>query len=168
MDYHLAQINVGRLIAPVDDPKIAEFVAGLAPINALADRAPGFVWRLQSDSQNATDIAYNDDPFMMVNMSVWQSIEACAISPTARTLLAFSATVPSGLSTWTNRVIACDGSLPGIDRRLPRGANGRTVSDTRERRRFRFGFQSSFRSRRMRVFSFLRRGVEERKNGWQR
>ncbi len=76
MNYHLAQINIGRLIAPLDDPKIAEFVAQLAPINALADDAPGFVWRLQSSSGNATDIAYNDDSFVIVNMSVWKSIEA--------------------------------------------------------------------------------------------
>ena len=76
MAYHLAQINVGHLIAPIDDPKIAEFVSQLDPINALADGAPGFVWRLQSTSGNATDIAYNDDPFMIVNMSVWESIEA--------------------------------------------------------------------------------------------
>ena len=75
MAYHLAQINIGRLIAPIDDPKIAEFVSQLDPINALADGAPGFVWRLQSTSGNATDIAYNDDPFMIVNMSVWESIE---------------------------------------------------------------------------------------------
>jgi hypothetical protein len=76
MNYHLAQINIGRLIAPLDDPKIAEFVAQLAPINAIADKAPGFVWRLQSESGNATDIAYNDDPSIMVNMSVWKSLEA--------------------------------------------------------------------------------------------
>jgi hypothetical protein len=75
MSYHLAQINIGRLIAPLDDPKIAEFVAQLEPINALADKAPGFVWRLQSESGNATDIAYNDDPFVIVNMSVWESVE---------------------------------------------------------------------------------------------
>ncbi len=75
MNYHLAQINIGRLIAPIDDPKIAEFVAQLAPINAIADKAPGFGWRLQSESGNATDIAYNDDPSIMVNMSVWESLE---------------------------------------------------------------------------------------------
>jgi hypothetical protein len=76
MIHHLAQINIGRLIAPIDDLKIAEFVAQLGPVNALADKAPGFVWRLQSESGNATDIAYNDDPFMIVNMSVWESLEA--------------------------------------------------------------------------------------------
>ena len=75
MTHHLAQINIARLIAPIDDPKIAEFVAQLEPINALADKAPGFVWRLQSESGNATDIAYFDDPFIIVNMSVWESIE---------------------------------------------------------------------------------------------
>ena len=76
MPYHLAQINIGRLIAPIDDPKIAGFVAQLEPINALADGSPGFVWRLKSDSGNATDIAYNDDPLVIVNMSVWESVEA--------------------------------------------------------------------------------------------
>jgi hypothetical protein len=75
MTHHLAQINIARLIAPINDPKIAEFVAQLEPINALADEAPGFVWRLKSESGNATDIAYNDDPFVIVNMSVWESIE---------------------------------------------------------------------------------------------
>jgi hypothetical protein len=76
MNYHLAQINIGRLIAPIDDPRIAEFVSQLEPINALADEAAGFVWRLQSASGNATDIAYNDDPSIMLNMSVWESLEA--------------------------------------------------------------------------------------------
>ena len=76
MDYHLAQINIGRLVAPLDDPRIAGFVAQLDPINALAEQSPGFVWRLKSDSGNATDIAYNDDPFVIVNMSVWESVDA--------------------------------------------------------------------------------------------
>jgi heme-degrading monooxygenase HmoA len=76
MAHHLAQINIGRLVAPVDDPKIAEFVAQLDSVNALAEASPGFVWRLQSDAGNATDIAYNDDPFVIVNMSIWESLEA--------------------------------------------------------------------------------------------
>ena len=76
MGYHLAQINIGRLVAPIDDPKIADFISQLGPINALADSAPGFVWRLQSDSGNATDVPFSDDPFVIVNMSVWESIEA--------------------------------------------------------------------------------------------
>ena len=76
MTHHLAQINIGRLVAPVDDPTIGEFVAQLESINALAEVAPGFVWRLQSSSGNATDVPYNDDPFVIVNMSVWESVDA--------------------------------------------------------------------------------------------
>ncbi len=76
MAHHVAQVNISHLLAPLDDPKIAEFVAKLEPINALADKAPGFVWRLTSESGNATDIAYNDDPFVIVNMAVWESIAA--------------------------------------------------------------------------------------------
>jgi hypothetical protein len=76
MNFHLAQINIGRLIAPIDDPRIAGFVSQLDSVNAVADAAPGFVWRLQSASGNATDIAYSDDPMILVNMSVWESVEA--------------------------------------------------------------------------------------------
>jgi hypothetical protein len=76
MKHHLAQINIGRLVAPVDDPRIAEFIAQLDEVNAQADSLPGFVWRLQSASGNATDVPYNDDPFVLVNMSVWKSVEA--------------------------------------------------------------------------------------------
>ena len=76
MGFQLAQINIARLIAPIDDPRIADFVSQLDPVNATADTAPGFVWRLQSSSGNATDISYSDDPFIIVNMSVWESLEA--------------------------------------------------------------------------------------------
>lgn len=74
--HHLAQLNVGRLIAPLDDPRVASFVAQLDPINHLADQSPGFVWRLQSGSGNATDISYSADPQVIVNMSVWESLDA--------------------------------------------------------------------------------------------
>jgi heme-degrading monooxygenase HmoA len=74
--HQLAQINIGRLAAPIDDPQIADFVAQLDTINGLAESSPGFVWRLKSEAGNATDIPYNDDPFVMVNMSVWESIDA--------------------------------------------------------------------------------------------
>lgn len=76
MTFHLAQINIGRLVAPMDDPRVADFVAALDPVNALADASPGFVWRLQSASGNAMDIAYSEDPSIIVNMSVWESVEA--------------------------------------------------------------------------------------------
>jgi hypothetical protein len=75
-EWHIAQLNVGRTLAAPDSPQLAAFMAALDEINALADAAPGFVWRLQSDSGNATDILVSQDPNLLVNMSVWSSIEA--------------------------------------------------------------------------------------------
>ena len=74
--YHLAQINIARMLAPIDDPIMAEFVAQLPPINALADQSPGFVWRLQSESGDATSIRVYDDDFIIVNLTVWESVDA--------------------------------------------------------------------------------------------
>lgn len=74
--FHLAQVNIGRAVAPMDSPEMAGFVSLLAPINALADRSPGFVWRLQTESGNATEILPYDDPAININMSVWESVEA--------------------------------------------------------------------------------------------
>lgn len=73
--YHLAQVNIGRLLAPLDDPQIAGFVARLDEINALADSSPGFVWRLQTAEGNATGLRPYEDERIIVNMSVWESIE---------------------------------------------------------------------------------------------
>jgi len=73
--YHLAQLNIARLVAPIDSPVLADFVALLDEINQLADQSPGFVWRLQSSDGNATSIRPFDDDHILVNMSVWQSIE---------------------------------------------------------------------------------------------
>lgn len=76
MASELAQINVGRTLHPLDDPRMAGFVGRLDAINALAEASPGFRWRLQSDSGNATDIQVTDDPQFIVNMSVWRDAEA--------------------------------------------------------------------------------------------
>lgn len=73
--FHLAQVNIGRLLAPIDDPLIADFVAQLDAVNAVADASPGFVWRLKDESGNATTIPAFDDPQMIINMSVWESLE---------------------------------------------------------------------------------------------
>ena len=74
--YHLAQINIARMLAPITDPVMAEFVAQLPPINALAEQSPGFVWRLQSEDGDATSIRVYDDEFIIVNLTVWESVEA--------------------------------------------------------------------------------------------
>ncbi|MHB1836134.1 MAG: DUF3291 domain-containing protein [Solirubrobacteraceae bacterium] len=69
-------MNIGRARGSMDGPVMAGFKAALEPINALADDAPGFVWRLQTEDGDATAIRPYDDDRMMVNMSVWESIEA--------------------------------------------------------------------------------------------
>ena len=72
-NYHLAQINVARMRASLDDPIMAEFKTAIDEINAIAERSPGFVWRLQNESGDASEIRVYDDPKILVNMSVWQS-----------------------------------------------------------------------------------------------
>src|SRR5262245_4786553 len=72
---NIAQVNIARMKATLEDPVMAGFVARLDEINALADRSPGFVWRLQTSEGNATSLRpYNDDRILL-NMSVWESIE---------------------------------------------------------------------------------------------
>ena len=75
MTKYLAQLNVGRLRHPVDDPRVADFVNNLDLVNGIAERSPGFVWRLKDDSGNATSIKVSDDPLFIINMSVWRSVE---------------------------------------------------------------------------------------------
>ena len=74
--HHLAQVNIATLRAPLDGPELAGFVAQLEPVNALADRSPGFVWRLQTEDGDATAIRPYEDDRVMVNLSVWASFEA--------------------------------------------------------------------------------------------
>jgi hypothetical protein len=74
--WHIAQMNVATAVEALDHPQLADFVAQLDDINALADASPGFVWRLQSESGNATDIQAGADPKFIVNMSVWESVES--------------------------------------------------------------------------------------------
>lgn len=74
--WHLAQINIGRLVAPQGDARVQPFFEALDRINALADASPGFVWRLQDDSGNAMGISYSPDPLLAVNMSVWRDADS--------------------------------------------------------------------------------------------
>jgi len=72
--WHLAQVNIGRIHAPMDDPIMAEFKAALDEINTLAEASPGFVWRLKGDSGDATSIVAFPDPLILVNLSVWADV----------------------------------------------------------------------------------------------
>ena len=75
--YELAQLNIGVIRGPIDSPVMAEFVANLDRINALAERTPGFVWRLQTEEGNATAIRpYPENENMAVNLSVWKDVDS--------------------------------------------------------------------------------------------
>ncbi|MDT0308663.1 DUF3291 domain-containing protein [Streptomyces sp. DSM 44917] len=76
--FHLAQVNIGRILAPLDGPELAGFVAQLPGINALAERSPGFVWRMVDDGgEDATGFRPDEgDDMLLINCSVWESVEA--------------------------------------------------------------------------------------------
>lgn len=74
--HQLAQLNVASLVAPIDSPELADFVAKLDEVNALAERSPGFVWRFQTGEGNATSAEHPFGDDVIPNMSVWTSIEA--------------------------------------------------------------------------------------------
>jgi len=75
MQWHLAQVNIGTLRAPTDSPVVAEFMDALDEINALAESSPGFIWRMQDDSGNATSIRGPWRSDILANMSVWETVE---------------------------------------------------------------------------------------------
>lgn len=76
MHFELAEINVARMHTDVEDPRMAGFVSRLNEINAMAEASPGFVWRLQDDSGNATSFRAFDDDRILINVSVWTSVES--------------------------------------------------------------------------------------------
>src|SRR5437762_1655948 len=73
--FHLAQVNTGRVLWPPDDPRMAGFMGRLDELNKLADESPGFVWRLQTEAGNATALRPYEDERVLVNMSVWETLE---------------------------------------------------------------------------------------------
>ncbi|MEM7490289.1 MAG: DUF3291 domain-containing protein [Pseudomonadota bacterium] len=75
-DWHLAEVNIARLKAPIGDPRVASFTDALDRINALAERVPGFVWRHVDATGNATDTRIHDDPKVIYNASTWTGAEA--------------------------------------------------------------------------------------------
>lgn len=72
--FHLAQMNTARLRAPLEDPSMIDFVEGVALMNDLAERSPGFVWRLADENGDGTILA-PADPRRIYTLSVWESPE---------------------------------------------------------------------------------------------
>src|SRR6266567_1630164 len=118
---HLAQLNIGRLRYELDDPRLADFIDNLARVNAIAERSEGFVWRLQDETGNATNIRAFADPRMAVNISGWAPADHRGSSRTAR--------CPAGaraeracvrLGRHRRRATVEDGALRLTDRRMNR------------------------------------------------
>lgn len=76
MKYQLAQLNIARMLAPLEDPIMAGFVARLEEINQLADSSPGFIWRLQDTEGDATSLRPFEEDMLIINMSVWQDLDS--------------------------------------------------------------------------------------------
>ena len=76
--WQLAQVNVAKLTAPLGDPRIADFRNALERINRLGEAQPGFVWRAQGAGFDATDCRVFDDPEILINATVWESLEHLA------------------------------------------------------------------------------------------
>ena len=74
--WQLAQINVGTLVGPEGDPRVQAFFDQLDAVNAIAESTPGFVWRLKGEGNNATDINPTPDARFVLNISVWEGVEA--------------------------------------------------------------------------------------------
>ena len=73
--YHLAQLNIAKMKTTLEDPGMQGFVDNLQGVNEIADTSPGFVWRLETDAGDATDLRVFADNMLLVNMSVWESID---------------------------------------------------------------------------------------------
>lgn len=80
---YLAQLNIADMRYPAHDPRMADFMNALGPVNALAERAPGFIWRLKDDSDNATGFQIFGRDDLLVNLSTWESVDALKAFVTA-------------------------------------------------------------------------------------
>ncbi|MCY0927553.1 DUF3291 domain-containing protein [Streptomyces sp. H27-H1] len=76
MTHELAQVNISRLKYPLDSPELKDFVDGLDHVNAVADAAEGFVWRLEGEGGDATGVRVFDDEWIIINMSVWRDADS--------------------------------------------------------------------------------------------
>lgn len=74
--YELAQVNISRLKFPLNSPELKDFVDNLDPVNASAEAADGYVWRLQSEGGDATDIKVFGDDWLIINLTVWRDPNA--------------------------------------------------------------------------------------------
>lgn len=142
--YHLAQLNVGIIKAPLESPVMADFVNNLDRINALAEASPGFVWRLQTEEGNATALRPTEDENFLVNMSVWEDADSLSrfvfksahVEIMRRRREWFDRMVDAYLVLWW----VPKGHVPTVDEALARLARVREHGPTPEAFTFRTAF----------------------------
>jgi len=115
--FHLAQVNVARLAAPLDSPQLAGFVANLQPINAIADASPGFVWRLQTEAGDATALRILDDDWLIVNCRCGNRSRRSGTTSIDRRMPTCCVDDRSGSSGCSNITSRCGGSRRGRSQR---------------------------------------------------
>jgi hypothetical protein len=77
--HHLAQLNIGRLVAPTDDPRVADFMNALDMVNSIGKRSPGFVWMMEGSGEPGTgntETKRDGDPRALANLTVWEDVES--------------------------------------------------------------------------------------------
>ena len=130
--YHIAQVNIGRIKAPLDHPMMAGFMGRLDEINALADNSPGFVWRLQTGEGNATYFRpYDHDYRILLNMSVWETVEALEIMSIAWHMPNYSGNGRSGSKSLPACTLRYGGRQPATSPALTKQKAHRLSGTTR-------------------------------------
>ena len=110
--WHLAQLNVGRAVAPLDDPAMADFVDRLDEINTLGTLSPGFVWKLQGDGGTSVELHVTEDPQYVINLTVWESIDDLLRSPIDPTTRPCSSAASIGSNAARPPISASGGNRP--------------------------------------------------------
>jgi hypothetical protein len=136
-EFHLAQVNIARLRAPIDSERLADFVANLDRVNAVADASSGFLWRLQTEDGDATAIRAFDDDSVIVNMSVWTSVSALGEFVYRSDHSGSCVAEPSGSIAIPTHSWRCGGSGRTRRRRSTTRSNDSTHYATRARPRLR-------------------------------
>ena len=134
MQWHLAQFNVARLHQPLDHPDTAAFVERLGPINEVAESSPGFVWRLQDDEgQSSSYVVVYDDPLMIINFSLWETVEFLSRFVYKSAHTTFLRRRRSGSASRTMRTSCAGGYQPERSPQSMRRRSGWSSCDVRAR-----------------------------------
>jgi hypothetical protein len=142
--YHIAQVNIGQIKAPLEDQVMSGFVARLDEFNALADSSPGFVWRLQSPAGNATYLRPYENDRILLNMSVWETIDALKDYVTAPLTRSFCANGTIGLKNSRACTPLCGGFRSDTFRVLTRRRKRLAHLDKHGSTQFAFTFKPIF------------------------